>query len=182
MDDKKAIQQLISLFNQGVIPWSRLSYHVKSSESISFAYATVMIWRSSNLGFTDWNASLPEGVNPINVAALVKCYLASLPEPLITFELYNEIREARCSIRDTRNVLKRLPNVRYTTLEFVTALLLRVSQKSSVNKVIIHSFSLLLYVHCTAACMLCVSNINTTYMHAFLNIYNTWHQGGVDAN
>eukprot|EP00268_Persea_americana_P012443 TRINITY_DN1524_c0_g1_i8.p1 TRINITY_DN1524_c0_g1~~TRINITY_DN1524_c0_g1_i8.p1 ORF type:complete len:386 (-),score=94.35 TRINITY_DN1524_c0_g1_i8:398-1555(-) len=98
MDDKKAIQQLISLFNQ------------------------------------DWNASLPEGVNPINVAALVKCYLASLPEPLITFELYNEIREARCSIRDTRNVLKRLPNVRYTTLEFVTALLLRVSQKSSVNK------------------------------------------------
>ncbi|XP_077235372.1 small G protein family protein / RhoGAP family protein isoform X2 [Tasmannia lanceolata] len=96
--DKKAIQQLISLYNQ------------------------------------EWNASLPEGVNPVDVAALVKCYIASLPEPLATFELYHEIRDAHCSIRDIKNVLKKLPNVNYMTLEFVTALLRRVSQKSSLNK------------------------------------------------
>lgn len=82
----------------------------------------------------DPNASLPEGVNPIVVAALAKCYLASLPEPLTTFELYNEIRGARSSIHVMRNILKRLPNVNYMTLEFVTALLLRVSQKSLLNK------------------------------------------------
>ncbi|KAJ6837003.1 putative Rho GTPase-activating protein [Iris pallida] len=82
----------------------------------------------------DWNASLPDGVNPVEVAALIKCYLASLPEPLTTFGLYHNIREARSSIPDMRNILKKLPNANYMTLEFVTALFLRVSQKSSVNK------------------------------------------------
>ncbi|XP_057952520.1 uncharacterized Rho GTPase-activating protein At5g61530 [Malania oleifera] len=82
----------------------------------------------------DSNASLPEGVNPIDVAALVKCYLACLPEPLASFDLYNDIRGARSSIHGMRNVLKRLPNVNYMTLEFVTALLLRVCQKSVLNK------------------------------------------------
>ncbi|KAK7327316.1 hypothetical protein VNO80_31558 [Phaseolus coccineus] len=82
----------------------------------------------------DCTASVPEGTNPIDVAALVKYYLASLPEPLITLELYNEIRGARSSIYSTRNILKRLSSVNYMTLEFITALLLRVSQKSLLNK------------------------------------------------
>ncbi|MQL72696.1 hypothetical protein Taro_005057 [Colocasia esculenta] len=82
----------------------------------------------------DWNASLPEGANPVDVAALVKCYLASLPEPLTTFALYQEIRSERSSINDMRNILRKLPNVSYMTLEFITALLLRVSQKSSLNR------------------------------------------------
>ncbi|GMP23989.1 hypothetical protein CsSME_00001402 [Camellia sinensis var. sinensis] len=82
----------------------------------------------------DSNASLPEGIDPVDVAALVKCYLASLPEPLTTFELYNEIRDARSSINVMRNILKKLPTVNYMTLELITALLLRVSQKSLLNK------------------------------------------------
>lgn len=84
---------------------------------------------------SDSNASLPESANSIEVAALVKYYLASLPEPLTTFELYNEIKGARSSINAMRNILKRLPNVNYMTLEFITALLLHVSQKALVNKV-----------------------------------------------
>ncbi|GJZ21839.1 uncharacterized Rho GTPase-activating protein [Tanacetum coccineum] len=96
--NKKAIQQLVSLYNQ------------------------------------DLNAPLPEGVNPIDVAALVKCYLASLPQPLITLDLHNEIRGVRSSIPLMRNILKKLPTVNYMTLELVTALLLRVSQKSLLNK------------------------------------------------
>lgn len=82
----------------------------------------------------DSNASLPEGLNIIDVAALAKCYLASLPEPLTTFELSNEIRHARSSIPVMRNILKKLPTVNYMTLELLTALLLRVSQKSLLNK------------------------------------------------
>ncbi|OMO94845.1 hypothetical protein CCACVL1_05762 [Corchorus capsularis] len=81
----------------------------------------------------DLNASIPEGISPIDVAALAKYYIASLPEPLTTFELYNEIKGARSSIHAMRNVLKKLPSVNYMTLEFVTALLLRVSQKSVLN-------------------------------------------------
>jgi hypothetical protein len=83
----------------------------------------------------DSGASLPDGVSPIDVAALVKCYLASIPEPLTTFALYDELRHARVSIDDLKNILKKLPNVNYMTLEFVTALLLRVSRKSALNKV-----------------------------------------------
>ncbi|PKA64144.1 putative Rho GTPase-activating protein [Apostasia shenzhenica] len=90
----------------------------------------------------DWNASLPEGVNAIDVAALMKCYLASLPEPLTTLALYQEIRGSRSSIQDMKNILKKLPNVCFMTLEFVTALLLRVSQKSSLNKMDASSLAL----------------------------------------
>ncbi|XP_015582421.2 uncharacterized Rho GTPase-activating protein At5g61530 [Ricinus communis] len=82
----------------------------------------------------DASASLPEGVNPLDVAALIKFYLASLPEPLTTFELYNEIKGARSSIYAMKNILKKLPTVNYMTLELITALLLRVSQKSLLNK------------------------------------------------
>ncbi|KAK1577886.1 hypothetical protein Q3G72_025698 [Acer saccharum] len=90
----------------------------------------------------DFNASLPEGVNPVDVAALAKCYLASLPEPLTTFYLYNEINGARSSIHAMRNVLKKLPSVNYMTLEFITALLLRISQKSLLNKMDAHSLAM----------------------------------------
>jgi Ni,Fe-hydrogenase I cytochrome b subunit len=83
----------------------------------------------------DSTAAVPEGSNPVDVAALVKYYLASLPEPLTTLELYNEIKGARTNIYSMRNILKRLSSVNYMTLEFITALLLRASQKSLLNKV-----------------------------------------------
>jgi hypothetical protein len=88
----------------------------------------------------DSGASLPDGVSPIDVAALIKCYLASIPEPLTTFALYDELRDARVSIDDLKNILKKLPNVNYMTLEFVTALLLRVSRKSALNKACLISY------------------------------------------
>ena len=84
---------------------------------------------------TDPSASIPEGVNPVDVAALMKYYLASLPTPLTTFELYNEIKDARSSVNRMRKSLQKLSSVNYNTLEFVTALLLRVSEKSQLNKV-----------------------------------------------
>ena len=84
---------------------------------------------------SDSAASVPEGSNPVDVAALVKYYLASLPEPLTTLELYDEIKGARTNIYSMRNILKRLSSVNCMTLEFITALLLRASQKSLLNKV-----------------------------------------------
>lgn len=98
-----------------------------------------MLYFLSIIHVTDSNASVPEGTNPVDVAALAKCYIASLPEPLTTFELYNEIKGARSSIYSMRNILKRLSSANYMTLEFITALLLRVSQKSLLNKVRIFS-------------------------------------------
>ncbi|RZC74439.1 hypothetical protein C5167_049915 [Papaver somniferum] len=77
---------------------------------------------------------IADGINPVDIGILLKCYIASLPEPLITFDLYHEVRNARSSIHAIRNILKKLPSVNYMTLEYLTALLLRVSQKSPPNK------------------------------------------------
>ncbi|XP_010547780.1 PREDICTED: uncharacterized Rho GTPase-activating protein At5g61530 [Tarenaya hassleriana] len=90
----------------------------------------------------DSDASIPEGVSPIDVAELMKCYLASLPVPLATFELYNEIKDARSSVHRMRTALQKLPNVNYVTLEFITSLLLHVSQKSLLNKMDAHSLAM----------------------------------------
>lgn len=125
--DKKVLQQLVSLYNEGFT--AAQSY--LSLVQLSFVTVCLIFFSCS----ADSGASLLEGVNPIDVGALVKCYLASIPEPLTTFSLYDELRAARVSIPDLRNILKKLPNVNYMTLEFVTALLLRVSRKSSLNKV-----------------------------------------------
>ncbi|CDY68245.1 BnaAnng26590D [Brassica napus] len=90
----------------------------------------------------DPSASIPEGVNPVDVAALIKYYLASLPTPLTTFELYNEIKDARSSVTRMRKSLQKLSSVNYNTLEFITALLLRVSQKAQLNKMDSHSLAM----------------------------------------
>ncbi|GAB4825906.1 hypothetical protein Ancab_008773 [Ancistrocladus abbreviatus] len=87
------------------------------------------------------NALMPEGTNPHDIAAVIKCYLASLPEPLTTIELYDDIRGARSNIHVMKNILKKLPHVNYVTLEFITSLLLRVSQKSLLNKMDVQSLS-----------------------------------------
>nr|VDD39486.1 unnamed protein product [Brassica oleracea] len=91
---------------------------------------------------SDPSASIPEGVNPVDVAALMKYYLASLPTPLTTFELYNEVKDARSSVNRMRKSLQKLSSVNYNTLEFVTALLLRVSEKSQLNKMDSHSLAM----------------------------------------
>lgn len=125
--DKKVLQQLVCWYNQGIlISTHRLSFCI----CINHLSSVLFLFHPPDL-----NASLPEGVNPVDLAALIKCYIASLPEPLITFELYNDIIDARSSIHAMRNTLKKLPTVNYMTLELITALLLRVSQKSLVNKV-----------------------------------------------
>lgn len=116
---------MVSLYNEGEHLNSRGTHWASTFLLTVFFHSYV----------TDPSATLPEGINPLDVAALIKCYLASLPEPLTTFLLYNEIRDARSSIPTMRNILKKLPTVNYMTLELITALLLRVSQKSPVNEV-----------------------------------------------
>ncbi|XP_047962435.1 uncharacterized Rho GTPase-activating protein At5g61530 isoform X2 [Salvia hispanica] len=115
--------------------WGFLKRKRLSSQELFKAQGNKKVLRQLvSLYNQDPNASLPEGINPVNTAELMKCYIASLPEPLIPFELYNDIINARFSIHLMRNTLKKLATVNYMTLELITALLHRVSQKSLLNK------------------------------------------------
>ncbi|XP_035816961.1 uncharacterized Rho GTPase-activating protein At5g61530 isoform X4 [Zea mays] len=136
-DKSKSILNNIERWQKGVASTDVFGVPIEATvqrEQSDRAVPLVLVRCADYLVISDSGASLLEGVNPIDVGALVKCYLASIPEPLTTFSLYDELRAARVSIPDLRNILKKLPNVNYMTLEFVTALLLRVSRKSSLNK------------------------------------------------
>ncbi|TVU39116.1 hypothetical protein EJB05_12521 [Eragrostis curvula] len=136
-DKSKTILNNIERWQKGVASTDVFGVPIEATvqrEQSGKAVPLVLVRCADYLVISDSGASLPEGVSPIDVGALMKCYLASIPEPLTTFALYDELRDARVSIPDLRNILKKLTNVNYMTLEFVTALLLRVSRKSSLNK------------------------------------------------
>lgn len=89
----------------------------------------------------DWNTMIPEGTSPLDVAALLKRYLQMLPEPLLTFSVYNEIKEARGNAQQLADVVRTIPYAHYSTLDCLTSLLWRVSQKSAVNKMDAHNLA-----------------------------------------
>lgn len=71
----------------------------------------------------------------MDVAALLKVFFQMLPEPLLMFENYDAFVAARGNVARLREVIACLPPANYLTLECLTALLLRISQKSTINKV-----------------------------------------------
>jgi hypothetical protein len=85
---------------------------------------------------SDLNAMIPEGTDPLDVAALLKCYLQMLPEPLLTFSTYSEIRETGGNIRQLSDLLRTIPYPQYSTLKCIISLLHLISQKSTSNKVV----------------------------------------------
>lgn len=89
----------------------------------------------SLLNGADWNSPLVDGVSPIDVASLLKVYLRSLPEPILTFHLYNDVVDAGEDVRKWRDIVAKLPYANYATLECLTSVLLRTSQLSAINKV-----------------------------------------------
>ena len=92
----------------------------------------------------DENANIPLGTSSLDVAQLLKVYFRSLPEPALTFELYDQVTETGGSnIQSVRSLMARLPVVNQATLECLCALLSGVSEKSAFNKVTIFQFFLL---------------------------------------
>lgn len=90
----------------------------------------------------DWNAIIPEGTSPNDVASLLKTYLQMLPEPLLTYAVYDEVKEARGNVRQLSDILRTIPYAHYSTLECLLAFLLRISQKSTLNKMDAHSLAM----------------------------------------
>eukprot|EP01100_Stratorugosa_tubuloviscum_P001602 TRINITY_DN1363_c0_g1_i1.p1 TRINITY_DN1363_c0_g1~~TRINITY_DN1363_c0_g1_i1.p1 ORF type:complete len:760 (+),score=357.44 TRINITY_DN1363_c0_g1_i1:106-2385(+) len=85
--------------------------------------------------------------DPHVIAGLIKLYLRELPEPLLTYGLYNAfISMDSCTdkvlkVKFTRNLIERLPAVNRTTLSRLLNFALGISRFSSVNKMAIHNLA-----------------------------------------
>ncbi|XP_076154422.1 SH3 domain-binding protein 1 isoform X1 [Alosa pseudoharengus] len=79
-------------------------------------------------------------VDPHAVAGALKCYLRELPEPLMTFELYQEWfdaaeeKELPDKLEKFRNVLKQLPKENYNNLRYLVQFLSCLSEYHTLNK------------------------------------------------
>uniref|UniRef100_A0A672GC54 SH3 domain-binding protein 1-like n=1 Tax=Salarias fasciatus TaxID=181472 RepID=A0A672GC54_SALFA len=77
-------------------------------------------------------------MDPHAVAGALKCYLRELPEPLMTFELYNDWFEAAGYLTEKleqfKVVLKKLPPENYNNLRYLVQFLSLLSEQQAVNK------------------------------------------------
>jgi hypothetical protein len=93
------------------------------------------------------------------VAGVLKLWLRELPEPLLTFALYDQFIAAQCKVyffimmtivgcpdhnlrvRYIKNLLKQLPAQNRELLKYLTAFLRRVQDHSAQNKMAIHNLA-----------------------------------------
>ncbi|VDM82667.1 unnamed protein product [Strongylus vulgaris] len=80
-------------------------------------------------------------VHPMNLASVIKLYLRKLPEPLMTFEAYNDwIRFGKkctgeadeADIEELKRLSRRMPSYNYETLKHLMLHLNRILQKGKV--------------------------------------------------
>eukprot|EP00897_Mesotaenium_endlicherianum_P001773 jgi/Mesen1/1623/ME000135S00621 len=87
-------------------------------------------------------ATIPAGASPLDVAQLLMVYFKCLPDPLLTFELYDKIASiGNSDVPALKALVASLPPANHATLEVLAGLLLRVSEKSAVNKMDAHSLA-----------------------------------------
>uniref|UniRef100_A0A8C7QD43 Rho GTPase activating protein 1 n=1 Tax=Oncorhynchus mykiss TaxID=8022 RepID=A0A8C7QD43_ONCMY len=72
-------------------------------------------------------------------AVILKTFLRELPEPLLTYQLYNDIVnfhnvDSSSQVTAIRNMLAMLPEENYASLKFLIEFLVQVSAQSEINK------------------------------------------------
>ncbi|MED6276374.1 hypothetical protein CHARACLAT_002313 [Characodon lateralis] len=79
-------------------------------------------------------------MDPHAVAGALKCYLRELPEPLMTFELYNDWftaageKDPTAKLERFRELLQKLPPENYNNLRYLVQFLSLLSEQQAVNK------------------------------------------------
>lgn len=74
------------------------------------------------------------------IASVLKSYLRSLPEPLLTYNYYNEFMEASQIANDLQrkaailNIIHKLPEGNYNNLKYLMKFLSYLSEKNQQNK------------------------------------------------
>lgn len=81
------------------------------------------------------------GVDPYNASDLLKLYFRELPEPLLTYELYNDLISLKGSkesshgyIEGLRELLAKLPLPNRTLLQYIVHFLCRITFCAEVNR------------------------------------------------
>ncbi|XP_016401528.1 SH3 domain-binding protein 1 [Sinocyclocheilus rhinocerous] len=88
--------------------------------------------------------------DPHAVAGALKCYLRELPEPLMTFELYNDWFKAAAEketdekLKQLRTVLQKLPTENYNNLRYLVQFLSHLSEQQAVNKMTLSNIAIVL--------------------------------------
>lgn len=79
-------------------------------------------------------ALIPKNTSPVTVAAVVKRFLRSLPEPLLTFKLVNEFLTAGMSNSKTSSeLIQQLPSANYNSLVLLLDCAKRISDNADAN-------------------------------------------------
>ncbi|XP_038156953.1 SH3 domain-binding protein 1 [Cyprinodon tularosa] len=79
-------------------------------------------------------------MDPHAVAGALKCYLRELPEPLMTFELYNDWftaageKDPTVKLEKFRELLQKLPPENYNNLRYLVQFLSLLSEQQAINK------------------------------------------------
>ncbi|XP_060135417.1 SH3 domain-binding protein 1 [Zootoca vivipara] len=78
--------------------------------------------------------------DPHAVAGALKCYLRELPQPLMTFELYDDwlkaasIKEPENQLEHLRDTCSRLPKDNYNNMRYLIRFLAKLAEQQDVNK------------------------------------------------
>ncbi|GIY23114.1 hypothetical protein CEXT_108872 [Caerostris extrusa] len=93
---------------------------------------------------------IEEERDPHNVAGILKLYLRTLPEPLLTYQLYDQWMEAAAEPdHDTRltslwSVVNSLPDTHLKNLRYLIKFLAKLCQNSEVNKMSIQNIAIVI--------------------------------------
>jgi hypothetical protein len=85
--------------------------------------------------------------DPHTVTGVLKLYFRELPEPLMTYDLYESFvaaqqeRDPNKRIRYIRHLISSLPQVNRSTLKYLIGFLARVEKFSDVNKMAVHNLA-----------------------------------------
>mmetsp|Transcript_30068 Transcript_30068/g.75697 ORF Transcript_30068/g.75697 Transcript_30068/m.75697 type:complete len:758 (-) Transcript_30068:31-2304(-) len=109
----------------------------------------------SALNITEYKAKFDRGEepdleaesDPHCIAGLLKLYFRELPEPVLTFELYDEFMSAdstedkQLRLKYMRFLIRKLPKVNYAVTKKLMAFLRQVKEHSAVNKMAVHNLA-----------------------------------------